>query len=265
MQNIDLYFRHPLMTLSMIDRKIFKCFFSRHLIPKRCTCNICGKTFHNHIAHGNDTECSRMHDTTMGLRFSDCPWCGVSDKHRFLWEIIDSYLGIEKDRNVRVLHFAPEKPIQNKLVEKYIDMEYISGDLSPGKAQYIIDMTDIHYPDNSFDIVIASQVLEHVPDETKALKELGRVIKENGVIVLSVPIAWDVEKTKDEKIEDSKKRENLYGQSDHVRLYGKDYAERIQRISGLKVKQYVPRELFNRNELSRRGYKKCPPIILLMK
>jgi ubiquinone/menaquinone biosynthesis C-methylase UbiE len=100
-------------------------------------------------------------------------------------------------------------------------------------AMVKMDITNIQFPDETFDVVYCSHVLEHVPDDRKAMREFYRVLKSNGWAVLLVPII--VEKTfEDPSIDKPKDRLRLFGQSDHVRKYGRDYVDRL-RESGFSV------------------------------
>jgi SAM-dependent methyltransferase len=104
-----------------------------------------------------------------------------------------------------------------------------------------MDITDIHYPDNSFDVIYCSHVLEHVTDDRKAMRELARVLKPGGWALIAVPFFFAPGKTvfRDRTFEDPKvttpaEREGVYGQNDHVRAYGLDFPDRL-RESGFDV------------------------------
>ena len=101
-----------------------------------------------------------------------------------------------------------------------------------------MDVTDIHYPENSFDVIICNHVLEHIPDDRKAMNELFRVLKPGGQAILQVPISLTLEKTfEDSTIITPEEREKVFGQKDHVRIYGSDYIKRLK-AAGFKVKEY---------------------------
>ena len=108
--------------------------------------------------------------------------------------------------------------------ERYID--YLSADLDPRKAMTVMDITDIHHPDGSFDVILCSHVLEHIPDDRKALSEFFRVLKPGGWAILQVPIMADTT-FEDFSVTDPKEREKLFGQHGHVRSYGLDYGDRL--------------------------------------
>ena len=119
---------------------------------------------------------------------------------------------------------------------------YLTADLYDSNAMVKMDITDIHYSDESFDIIICSHVLEHVEDDKKALKELFRVLKKNGWAIILVPITSD--KTfEDLTIKTEEDRLKVFGQKDHVRRYGPDYIERLYEagffVKITKVEQLV--------------------------
>ena len=91
-----------------------------------------------------------------------------------------------------------------------------------------MDITDIKQPDNSYDVIICSHVLEHIENDRKAMKELYLILKEGGFAILQVPISYSLEKTfEDNSIDTPDGREFAFGQNDHVRIYGPDYTVRL--------------------------------------
>lgn len=132
-----------------------------------------------------------------------------------------------------MLHFAPEHELSKIFREKsYID--YVGADLFPRSSDLEkIDVTDISYPDNSFDVVYCSHVLEHVPDDRKGMTEIARVLKPDGWAILQVPITAETT-LEDPTITTPEERLRVFGQSDHVRRYGPDYVDRLTE-SGLTV------------------------------
>jgi ubiquinone/menaquinone biosynthesis C-methylase UbiE len=108
--------------------------------------------------------------------------------------------------------------------ERYID--YLAADLDSRKAMTVMDITDIQHPDGSFDVILCSHVLEHIPDDRKALSEFFRVLRPGGWAILQVPIAADTT-FEDPTITDPAERQKLFGQHDHVRNYGPDYSSRL--------------------------------------
>jgi hypothetical protein len=125
----------------------------------------------------------------------------------------------------RFLHIAPERALQSKLAQlPWIDQ--LTADLEPAGVMVQMDVTDIQYPDDSFDVIYASHVLEHVPDDAAAMSELFRVLRPGGWAILQVPI-WRAVTDEDPSVTDPAARTRRFGQDDHVRSYGRDYALRL--------------------------------------
>ena len=168
-----------------------------------------------------------------------CPVCKSLERHRLVWLYFREMTNLFKD-NLKMLHIAPEPQI-SKVLNGRPNLDYISADISPGRAHVQMDITDIKYPDNSFDVIYASHVLEHIPDDRKAIGELYRVLKPNGWAILLVPILG--ERTIEiPNLTTPEEREMYYGQHDHFRKYGWDgvYKERLEGAGFVvKVDQYA--------------------------
>ncbi|WP_205015453.1 methyltransferase domain-containing protein [Mycolicibacterium hodleri] len=128
----------------------------------------------------------------------------------------------------QVLHVAPEPQFQ-KLLRKRIGAGYLTADLYDPAAMVTMDVTDIQFPDDSFDVVYCSHVLEHVDDDRQAMREFFRVLKPAGWAILAVPISADAT-IEDASITDPAERLRLFGQVDHVRRYGPDYVDRLRSV-----------------------------------
>jgi SAM-dependent methyltransferase len=154
-----------------------------------------------------------------------CPGCGSLERHRLLWTGLEHLYkrGVLK-LGGRLLHVAPEACIAKRLREY---CECISADMGAMNVQVRTDVTQLCFSDNCFDIVICNHVLEHVPEDGKALSEIYRVLKPGGWASLQVPLVGD-HTQEDLSIRDPLTRTRLYGQSDHVRQYGTDFANRIK-------------------------------------
>lgn len=184
---------------------------------------------------------------------SMCPRCGSLERHRLYYLFLKNAL--PKNKKIRVLHFAPETTIE-KLFRSYDNIDYLSADLDPDLAMRQEDLTRLSFPDNSFDVIFCSHVLEHVCDDLQALKELCRVLKPGGFAILQVPIFDKFRNMKiyktfgDCRIQDIKEREKLFGHREHVRLYGRDYTQRL-RQAGFKVNVLKYIENFSPEEIIR--------------
>ena len=163
-----------------------------------------------------------------------CPRCWGQERHRAVWLYLEENNYLLNDGN-KVLHFAPEEPFYDLFKSKNI--EYHAVDLYPTspRVEEKMDIQDIQYDDDYFDLIYCSHILEHVPDDIKAMRELLRVLKPGGIAIIMVPIngvvyelPFDESKTyEDENINTPEAREKYYGQDDHVRLYGSDFKERL--------------------------------------
>jgi predicted SAM-dependent methyltransferase len=176
-----------------------------------------------------------------------CPVCKALERHRFVWLFFQQHTDLFVSTPKRMLHFAPEKSLMPQL-KKLTHLDYITADLYK-KAMVKVDITDIQYPEESFDIVYCSHVLEHIDRDRKAIQELYRVLKFQGWAILMVPISG--EKTfEDLSITDPAERKRLFGQHNHVRQYGKDFKERLEE-AGFDVKAIYSREILSTEDMER--------------
>ncbi len=136
---------------------------------------------------------------------------------------------------LKVLHVAPEHCFLDRF-ENLPNIEYITADLESPLAKVKMDVHEIPFEDNSFDVVFCNHVLEHVTDDIRACSEINRVLKLDGWGILQSPV-YDLPKTlEDNTITDPAEREKIFGQRDHVRKFGKDYAARLKQ-SGIKIEE----------------------------
>ena len=168
-----------------------------------------------------------------GRRPSACYQCGSADRERLVYLYLRDHGGLADAASKRVLHIAPEKRLSAALLDQGF-AEYVRGDLHMEGYKYPpevqnIDATDIPFDDDSFDLVICNHVLEHIPTDDVAMKELCRVLRPGGTAILQVPISASTAETfEDPSVTDPKQREVVFGQFDHVRIYGQDYADRLK-------------------------------------
>ena len=189
-----------------------------------------------------------------GYRYALCPRCHSTDRERLVWWYIKNKTNIlNSSKNIRLLHVAPEKNLQ-KMLKSSSHVKYISGDLNPSMGCDIrLDITDMNFEDNFFDVIICNHVLEHIIDDRKAMSELFRVLKPSGEAILQEPISRYNKKTfEDFSITSPEDREKCFGQKDHVRIYGKDYKKRLESV-GFKVELYDIKKALNIKEVKRLG------------
>jgi len=203
-------------------------------LGKTHTCCVCEKRFFRFSKYRGGTKAvsAYLHNISWVSSTFDtfwCPYCRSHDRERHIILFFDA-LGLWTSfENAAVLHVAPEKQLAFRIAARK-PARYVKGDITPARADIEkLDITAINYPDNTFDCIICNHVLEHVPDDTRALRELRRVLKPGGFAILQTPYASGLEKTLENQPEVTtpEQHREFYGQEDHVRLYGRDIFERI--------------------------------------
>jgi predicted SAM-dependent methyltransferase len=189
----------------------------------RLTCPCCGWRFRRFLPYGVNKRTNAL-----------CPKCGSRERHRLLWLYFKDRTDLF-DKNHKVLHFAPE-PIFERHFRTMPQLDYITADLSSSLASTKADITNIPCKDNSFDVVLCNHVLEHVPDDRRAMRELFRALAPGGWAIIQSPIDTRRAKTfEDHTIISPQGRERAFGQHNHVRIYGRDYRKRLEN-AGFRVK-----------------------------
>lgn len=149
------------------------------------------------------------------------------ERHRLLW----LYLKSQTDffiKPKKLLHFAPEQAFYKRF-KKIEHFEYVTTDLNSPIATVKADICNLPFESNSFDSILCNHVLEHILDDTKAIQELYRVMKPGGMGVFQIPQDLKRDITfEDHTITDPKERAKLFGQYDHVRVYGTDYFKKLE-------------------------------------
>jgi SAM-dependent methyltransferase len=153
------------------------------------------------------------------------------ERHRLLWLYLknetDFFTAKEKKE---VLHFAPEQAFY-KIFRNQKNINYTTTDLFSPLADVKADICNLPFKDNSYDIIFCNHVLEHIPDDTKAMQELFRVLKPGGKGIFQIPQDLSRATTfSDDTITDQKERAKIFGQYDHVRIYGRDYFDKLRSI-----------------------------------
>lgn len=181
---------------------------------------------------------------------AECVHCGAVERHRLLWLYASRRTNLFDGKPKKMLHVAPESCFESRLQQRLGD-NYITADLFSPRAMVKMDITNIDYPDRSFDVIFCSHVLEHVQDDRKAMREFHRTLKGNGWAILLVPITAE-ETFEDPSIIEPEERLRAFGQVDHVRIYGPDYADRL-RDAGFSVEVTEVNDLAQNDEALRMG------------
>lgn len=225
------------IALAFLKRLRWRCMHQ----GKTYSCPFCTHSYGRFIPYTNPYRISIEADIISGQSIDNhnCPHCYSIDRERNLFFYFERHKNLFVGK--KILHFAPEKRLHSRLTNSHCK-EYICGDLSPENYHNFanniepIDILHIPYSDAYFDLVICNHVLEHIPDDIAAMKEICRVLKPQGVAILLVPIGAKLEKTlEDSSKETEEQRSEAFGQYDHVRIYAEDdYIKRLE-TSNFKV------------------------------
>lgn len=212
--------RKYLQLFSGVGLKMLGIFYAGNKVE----CPICDGHYRSFLPYG------RINPRPNAL----CPSCLSLERHRLIWLYLKERTNFFSQK-LSVLHIAPE-PCFVKRFEKIHGDNYITGDIESPLAKVKMDIHRIPFEENKFDVVLCNHVLEHVQDDIKAMKEIKRVLRPGGWAILQVPFFSPVpdDTFEDNSITDPREREKIFGQDDHVRKFGKDYPQRIER-SGLKA------------------------------
>lgn len=230
--------RPLLIRLSYVARPIIA--FS--LKGNKFTDPIDGKSFKSMLPYGYETQRNNvLSPSTLSLERHRLLWLYLNEQTDFFQSefISDSQVSnsnrvklrnTETSSALKVLHFAPEQAFY-KLFRKQKNLDYTTTDLFSPLADVKADICNLPFEDNQYDIILCNHVLEHIPDDTKAMQELYRVLKPGGMAILQIP--QDLKRATtfaDDSITDQKERAKIFGQYDHVRIYGRDYFDKLRSI-----------------------------------
>lgn len=232
---LKVFPRPFLIRISYLIRPIF----SLLLRGKSYTDPIDNKSFRTFLPYGYENQRPNvLSPSTLSL-----------ERHRLLW------LYLQRETNLfstpqKLLHFAPEQAFFKRF-KKIKHLEYTTTDLVSPLAEVKADICNLPFKDNSFNFILCNHVLEHIPDDTQAMKELYRVLAPNGTAILQIPLNYTRKKTfEDDSITDTKERAKIFGQYDHVRIYGMDYFDKLKQI-GFKVEANPYTETLTQKEINR--------------
>jgi SAM-dependent methyltransferase len=180
-----------------------------------------GKSFRMFLPYGYGTQRNNvLSPSTLSL-----------ERHRLLWLYLQNetdFFTAKEKKNV--LHFAPEQEFYKRF-KKQKNIQYTTTDLFSPLADVKADICNLPFEDNQYDVLFCNHVLEHIPDDTKAMQELYRVLKPGGMAILQIPQDLNRATTfSDDSITDEKERAAIFGQYDHVRVYGLDYFDKLRSI-----------------------------------
>ena len=204
---------------------IVRPIISWYLRGDKFTDPIDGKSFRKFLPYGYGKQRENaLSPSTLSL-----------ERHRLMWLFLkDNTNFFTATKKLKVLHIAPEQCFLD-IFRKQQNLNYITSDLESPIADVKADICDLPFKENEFDVVFCNHVLEHISNDTKAIQELYRVLKPGGFGIFQIP--QDLSKAitfEDNTITDRKERAKLFGQYDHVRVYGRDYFDKLRSI-GFKV------------------------------
>lgn len=254
-KRIKSYARWKLNQIRGVDAQaVTSANVSKPVPPPRPTrqCIACGKSVHEFIPLNYDSELLRNHHVIGGGISPNCicPSCESYDRHRWIYYVLKNKLNLF-DVPGRTLYFAPEK-VCSQHMRNDKGMDWYTCDLVAWRAMHIVDITDIQFRDNTFDYIVCNHVLEHIPDEQKAVSEVLRVLKPDGKWIFSFPICTDMKTFEDDTVVSEEDRLQKFGQEDHVRLYGYDYKERFEAY-GLNLETFSPQDELSAEEIDKYG------------
>tara|TARA_A100001011_G_scaffold63459_1_gene63771 strand:+ start:14367 stop:15131 length:765 start_codon:yes stop_codon:yes gene_type:complete len=219
---LNIFPRGFLIRISFFVKPLLKILMygNKHTDP------IDGNTFRAFLPYGyNKVRNNVLSPSTFSL-----------ERHRLLWLFLKNETPFFKAK-LKVLHFAPESALMNSF-KKLKNLSYDTIDLNSPIADIKADICDLPFSDNSYDFILCNHVLEHIIDDNKAMKELFRVLKKNGIGIFQVPMDYNNDTTfEDFSVKNKKERNKLFGQYDHVRIYGLDFFDRLQKV-GFTVERY---------------------------
>ena len=189
---------------------------------RRVACPLCGKSFRKFLPYGYVTP----------RKNALCPHCLALERHRLLWLYLERETTL-KEALPELLHIAPEVCLMRHLKPLYKGAKerYRTADLESPLADLHFDIQQIPLADNSFDVIFCNHIMEHVEDDLCAMQELYRVMSHGGWGVVLSPVDLSRQHTfEDDTITDEAERTRIFGQYDHRRVYGRDYADRLRSV-----------------------------------
>lgn len=241
--------RQSLIRVSYIVRPVLALFYR----GKKYHDPIDGKSYRSFLPYGYEIQRENvLAPGTLSL-----------ERHRLLW------LYLKNETNfftapLKVLHFAPEQAFYKRF-RKLKNLDYTTTDLNSPLADVKADICKLPFDDNSFDFILCNHVLEHIPNDTKAMQELYRILKPGGMGIFQIP--QDLSRTttfEDNSITDARERAKIFGQYDHVRVYGRDYFDKLRAV-GFVVEEIEYAKTYSDTEIEKFRIKKDEVIPVVKK
>jgi len=197
--------------------------------------------------------CSRSFKSWLNnQRHGSCPYCRSETRHRITCLYLQDQHS-DAQLPIRLLYFAPHWGLERWFRKQAHTFSCTTTDLSAPNVDVHADITNLPFKSQSFDLVVCCHVLEHIPNDEKAISELFRVLHNDGTALIQVPCNYSAEYTdEDLSITDPHEREKRFGQFDHVRLYGQDIVKRLK-LPGFKVEIFRPTRNYTEPENKRLG------------
>ena len=212
---LNLIPRPLLISMSIWFRPLIKLYFKGN----QFTDPIDGSSYRKFLSYGYQN----LRENAL------CPGTLSLERHRLLWLYLTRKTNF-LNQPLKVLHIAPEQVFYTKF-KAIKDWEYTTTDLHSPLADIKADICALPFNNDQYDLIFCNHVLEHIPDDKKAMEELYRVLKKGGTLIAQVPLNEELDETfEDDTITDKKERTRIFGQYDHVRVYGKDYYTRLNTV-----------------------------------
>ncbi len=224
LSNFEPYFLMEPILKSVVPKQFrpgLRAMYRNHWYKgNQVQCPCCGGQFRRFLPFGYKQK--RLN--------AQCPQCNALERHRLLWLYLQRETQLISDQPMKILHVAPETSFE-RAFRQLPNVDYLSIDLESPRAMQHMDLTNLPLADNQFDLIFCVHVLEHIPDAPQAMREMHRVLKPGGVGVILVPIDKNRSVTyEDPSIVTREGRTEHFGQWDHVRQYGLDYADKLRDV-----------------------------------